>query len=214
MNSNTPALSALGVVALVGLGLATSFPVAAVQADSVSPSSPAAAASTSSLAVAVASTLPRSTANTASAVAGAYLVPLFPSASDTGRQGFVRVVNRSDTAGEVRISAIDDSGNPARGTATLSMGPSETEHFNSEDLEQGNPDKDLSGGTGTGNGDWRLELTSDLDLEVLSFIRTEDGFLTAMHDVVKQEPAGHRVAIFNPGKNASQKSILRLINPG
>ena len=72
----------------------------------------------------------------------------------------------------------------------------------------------LSGGTGTGNGDWRLELTSDLDLEVLSFIRTEDGFLTAMHDVVKQEPAGHRVAIFNPGKNESQKSMLRLINPG
>ena len=205
MNSNTQALSAVPVVALVGLGLALSFPEAPLQADSVAPSS---------LATAAASTPPDPAASAPPALAGAYLVGLFPPASDAVRQGFVRVVNRSDTAGEVRISATDDSGDPAPGTAILSIGPGETAHFNSEDLKQGNPDKDLSGGAGTGNGDWRLELTSDLDLDVLSFIRTEDGFLTAMHDVVEQELAGHRVAIFNPGRNEDQKSLLRLINPG
>ena len=38
-------------------------------------------------------------------------IPFFPSASDAlGRQGFVRVINRSDELGEVTIEAIDDAG--------------------------------------------------------------------------------------------------------
>ena len=51
-------------------------------------------------------------------------------------------------------------------------------HFNSDDLEQGTDDKGLSGGVGAGEGDWRLELTSDLDVEVLSYIRAAGGLLT------------------------------------
>ena len=200
-------------------------------------------------------------------------------------QGFVRVINRSGQDGEVTIAAIDDTGFRAPGIA-LAIGSGETAHFNSEDLEQGNAGKGLSGGTGPPNvGDWRLELTSDLDIEVLAYIRTTDGFLTAMHDVVEQGLTGespqpgstrgnpsykkpqpgstrgnpahkkpqpgstrgnpahkksqpgsargypahkkpqpgsargypaheYRVAIFNPGRNTNQKSLLRLINPG
>ena len=85
--------------------------------------------------------------------------------------------------------------------------------FNSDDLE-GNPKGKLSQGIGSGDGDWRLELSSALDLEVLSYIRTTDGFLTAMHDVVPASETGHQVAIFNPGSNPNQVSRLRLINPG
>ena len=62
-------------------------------------------------------------------------------------------------------------------------------HFNSNDLEQGNVGKGLTGSTGAGEGDWRLELSSDADIEVLSYIRTTDGFLTAMHDVAPVSPA-------------------------
>ena len=69
----------------------------------------------------------------------------------------------------------------------LAIGADETKHFNSDDLEGGNPGKGLAGATGSGEGDWRLALTSGLDIEVLGYIRTEDGFLTAMHDVA---PAG------------------------
>ena len=63
------------------------------------------------------------------------------------------------------------------------LGAGETVHFNSDDLELGNPRKGLTGSTGAGAGAWRLALKSELDLEVLSYIRTEDGFLTAMHDL-------------------------------
>ena len=144
----------------------------------------------------------------------AHAVHLFPSASDTrGRQGFVRVINHSARAGEVSIRAFDDDGVP-HGPLTLAIGADETVHFNSGDLEDGNAAKGLSGGTGPGEGQWRLELSSDLDVEALSCVRTADGFLTAMHDTAPRLERRHRVAMFNPGSNESQVSLLRLVNPG
>ena len=144
---------------------------------------------------------------------GVHRVPLFPPAGDTsGRQGFVRVVNRSDGSGEVRIRAYDET-DRNREPLTLSIGANETVHFNSDDLEEGGR-KGLSAGTGRGAGDWRLELTSDLDIDVLAYIRTQDGFLTSMHDVAPRTGNRHRVAVFNPGSNPNQVSRLRLVNPG
>ena len=131
---------------------------------------------------------------------GSQQVYLFPSASEPLREGFVRVINHSAEAGEVTIDPVDDSGREFD-TITLSIDASETVHFNSGDLETGNEGKGLSGSTGSGQGDWRLAFSSELDIEVLSYIRTEDGFLTAMHDVAPVEGDIHQVAIFNPGSN-------------
>ncbi len=145
---------------------------------------------------------------------GTHVVPLFPSASDPlGRQGFVRVVNRSTEAGAVRIAAYDDSDFDYE-DVTLSIAAGATVHFNSNDLELGNAAKGLSGSTGAGVGDWRLVLSSELDILVLTYIRTTDGFLTSMHDVAPSLEGVHRVAIFNPGSNPNQVSGLRLVNPG
>ena len=137
--------------------------------------------------------------------------PLFPSASDPFRQGFVRVVNRSAEAGEVSVRARDDSGRDYEPVA-LAIGAGQAVHFNSDDLEQGNRAKGLSAGVGAGEGDWRLELRSDLDLEVLAYVRTADGFLTSMHDLAPEAGDARRVAIFNPGGNDRQVSLLRLAN--
>ena len=49
---------------------------------------------------------------------------------------------------------------------------------------------------------------------MLSYIRTGDGFLTSMHDVAPEGAQGHRVVIFNPGRNANQASRLRVVNAG
>ena len=160
------------------------------------------------------STVPDNTGPGEDGVDTAHAVALFPSASDRlGRQGFVRVVNRGDQAGAVQIDAWDDEGTH-RAPVTLAIGVGETKHFNSDDLEGGNAEKGLEGSTDSGEGDWRLELTSPLELQVLAYIRTEDGFLTAMHDVAPSTESGHRVVTFNPGKNADQVSRLRLVNPG
>ena len=109
-------------------------------------------------------------------------VLLFAPSTHPHRQGFVRIINHSAEAGEVRIEAIDDSGHRI-GSVPLSIGRRAVGHFNSDDLETGNPDKGLADGLGpVGDGSLRLELTSSLDIEVLSYMRTRDGFVTSLHD--------------------------------
>lgn len=145
-----------------------------------------------------------------------HFVPLFMSATDPdGRQGFLRIVNHSDRSGTVQIYGIDDAG-VRRGPLELPIDARETVHVNSDDLEDGNDAKGLSGGLDAGEGDWRLLLYGGgLDIEPLAYIRTRtDGFLTSMHDVVGETALRHRVPIFNPGSNDQQRSWLRLVNPG
>ncbi len=57
-----------------------------------------------------------------------------------------------------------------------------------------------------------MELASSQDIDVGGYIRTQDGFLTSMHDVIAIESGGYFVPIFNPGRNRAQVSSLRLIN--
>ena len=154
------------------------------------------------------STLPVNDSN------GRFSVPLFPSAADAeGRQGFVRVINRTAQAGEVRIAAYDET-DWSYETVTLALPANRAVHFNSDDLEMGNAGKGLSGRTGAGQGNWHLELTSELDIEVMGYMRHWDGFLTSMHDLAPKSGDRAVVAFFNPASNTDQTSRLRLINPG
>ena len=144
---------------------------------------------------------------------GVHHVPLFPASSEMAmRQGFVRVINRSDRAGTVRIAAFDEPG-VEYGPLELAIGAGMGTHFNSDDLELGAAHKGLSGSTGPGDGDWRLAMTSDLEIEVLAYVRTEDGFLTAVHDTVADQSGRRPVMTFNPGSNTDQVSVLRVVNP-
>ena len=145
--------------------------------------------------------------------AAEYSLPLVLPAGNEAVMGFVRIVNRSNQSGEVTVRAIDDDGEEAE--LSLSIGANASRHFNSEDLESGNARKGLTGSAHDGKCNWRLELETDLDILPLAFVRTGDGFVTSIHDVVPEiEPGRHDVAIFNPGKNRTQQSRLRLVNPG
>ena len=144
---------------------------------------------------------------------GAHRVAMFPSASDETLQGFARVRNLGDAEARVTIRARDDTDWEYE-PLTLTVAAGRTAPFNSDDLEQGNAGKGLTGGTGAGQGDWRLELSSESDIEVLAYIRTTDGFLTAMHDAAPAEGDAHQVVIFNPGSNDRQRSWLRIVNAG
>ena len=143
-----------------------------------------------------------------------FRVLLFESAANPVRQGFLRVINHSRESGEVRIDAVDDGG-ARRAPIILAIEGGEAVHFNSDDLENGNADKGLSGGVGpSSRGEWRLKLSSDLDIEVLAYARTTDGFVTTMHDSAPVKDGTHRVSFFNPGRNMDQMSLLRLVNTG
>ena len=147
---------------------------------------------------------------------GVWRVPLFPAAAGAGRQGFVRVANLSDQAGEVRVRAADDGGNRV-GPVSLALDALETVHFNSDDWTWGNAEKGFRAGAGApSRGDWRLALASDLNIQVTAFVRHADGFLTSIHDAAPRRSAGSaaRVVFFNPGSNHNQASLLRLVNDG
>ena len=139
---------------------------------------------------------------------GASLVPLLPAASEN-RQGFVRIINETDTEQTVIFRAFDDAA-VERGTVRLSVGANEAMHFNADDLEHGN-DRKLITGIGDGAGGWRLTVTGAV--RVLSYMRTKkDGFLTALHDAVHAGVLDHQVATFNPASNATQRSMVRTLN--
>ena len=142
-----------------------------------------------------------------------HTLPLVTSASNRIQQGFVRIINHSSRAGTVQIHAIDDSGRRF-GPISLDVNAKASVQFSSADLESGNRANGLSRGVGDGEGDWRLKLSTTLDIEPLAYVRTTGGFVTSMHDLVAESGSmRYHVPTFNPGSNRSQVSRLRLINP-
>ena len=142
-------------------------------------------------------------------------VGLFPSASSTELEGVLRIVNRTDQFGSVSIEAIDDTGT-SYGPVALWISALESLVINSSELEEGSTAKGLSVGTGAGSGDWRLRLSTSLDIAVLSYahpLGVQDGLLTAMHDVVPRRAWGHQVTLLDPAQTPGQTGKLRLINP-
>ena len=154
--------------------------------------------------------------STAPRAGAAHSVPLLPAASRferDGVRGIVRVVNRGPSTGEASIVAYDDTGRRF-GPVALTLGARQAVHFDSADLESGNAAKGLATGIGAGTGDWRLELESGLDIEVLAYVRTGDGFLAPLHDTAPGTEAGRAVSTFVPAGGSGPAGRLRLINPG
>ena len=138
-----------------------------------------------------------------------YTLPLVMAASNRVQQSLLRIINHSDRDGTVQIVAFDDSGERF-GPVYLSLNAKEAVHFNATDLEEGNTFENLSGGIGDGEGNWHLKLYTELDIEPLAYIRTADGFVNSMYDVVAEyEPRHYYVPTFNP----SRRSLPRLVNP-
>ena len=135
-------------------------------------------------------------------------------ASNQTQQSFLRVVNTSASTGLVTVSGIDDAGNSApAGDLTFTLGPNEAKNFDSLDYENGNAAKGLTGALGHGAGKWQLSVSSPLDLEVMSLIRTPDGFVTSVTDVVPLSAANvHEIYFANPASNQNQQGFVRVVN--
>ena len=135
-------------------------------------------------------------------------------ASNQTQQSFLRVINQSSVSGLVTLSGIDDGGNPAPGgDLTFTLGPNEAKQINSLDYENGNATLGLTGALGDGVGKWRLLVTSRLDLAVMSLIRTPDGFVTSVTDVVPVSASGvNEIYFANPASNQTQQGFVRIVN--
>ena len=146
----------------------------------------------------------------------ALFVPLFLAASDPhGRQGVLRVVNRSGQQGAVHIAVADDS-TWEYPPLTLAVGAGAVVALTSDDLELGNPAKGLATGTGpAAAGHWRLSLSSEIDIQALAYIRHSDGLLTTMHDTLPVRDGIHRVPTFAVANDRVPDTLLlRLVTLG
>ncbi len=148
------------------------------------------------------------------AVVFGWAVPLFPAAADaSGRSGVVRVLNLSDMDGMVLVEAVDEAGQTF-GPVSLPLAAGAAASFDSADLENGNAAMGLMDGVGPPMaGSWRLHLWSALDIEVLAYVRTEDGFLTPAHGELPRAGDSLSAFLFNPASNRVQRSSLRVFNP-
>ena len=133
-------------------------------------------------------------------------------ASNVNQQTFLRIVNTSDVAGTVSISAVDDAGISST-TITFELAGMASKQLNAQDLELGNAGKGLTGSLGDGVGKWRLNISSVLDLKVMSLIRTPDGFLTNLSGMVAEAGPGVHIIYFgNPASTIEKQTFLRIIN--
>ena len=135
-------------------------------------------------------------------------------ATNQNQQTFLRFVNQSDAWGFVTLSGVDDTGSPAPGTnVTFTLGPRESKQLTSRDFEDGNQGKGLNGALGKGAGKWHLTAVSDVDLEVMSLIRTPDGFLTNLSGTAPTDVEGnHRIYYANPASETEQATVIRIVN--
>ena len=141
-----------------------------------------------------------------------YELPLMLSAGSTAGEGFARVANRSARAGTVRIHAIDEAGTRF-GPVEFALDANAVAVFSSVDLESGMGPAGLSWGVGAGQGDWRLDIESDLDISPQAFARAPDGAVIAMNDVETVTGDGRcYIPYFDTHSDSS--SWLRLINTG
>lgn len=133
--------------------------------------------------------------------------------TETFQSTFLRIVNTSASDNQITLSGIDDNGDIASGgDITLTIPGNATVHLTASDLENGNAGKGLSGSFGDGNGRWRMSVSGTSSLEVMSLIRTSDGFLTNLSRVAPSSGDETRVLMINPGSNVNKASAVRIVN--
>ncbi len=139
-----------------------------------------------------------------------HTVPYVPSASSAPHAGVVRIESRSARSGRVRVVAVDDAGQRLE-AGVLTLGARAAVQFEVAAMESGDASAGLTG-TGPGQGDWRLELSTELDIEARAYARAQ-GFLTALHDAVLLS-GEVELPFFNPASDARRRSVLRVANAG
>ena len=108
-----------------------------------------------------------------------YAVAFFNPGSNVVKRSVLRLVNPSDAGAAVTISAVDDDGVPAPDAdVTLTLTAGETRDLSALALENGGDG--FEGSFGAGEGKWRLTVSTDRVLHVLSLLRGSEGYLASL----------------------------------
>ena len=137
---------------------------------------------------------------------GRHAVPFFNPAGDMG-QSLLRVINVGKADANVSIVGIDDTG-ASGGPVTLVVPVGAATVIDASALE-GGADR-LSGSLGDGTGMWRLELSSDEKIAVVSLLENPTGHLTnvstSAEDLV--------VPLFPSTSHPNRRGRVRIVNRG
>ena len=105
-----------------------------------------------------------------------YRVPFFNPGSNRTQQSRLRLINPGDGAAEVVITGRDDAGESPGSEVRLTLAAGAARSLGADTLEAG--DAGLDGSLGDGAGKWRLTVTADRPLRVMSLLRNPTGSLT------------------------------------
>ena len=96
-------------------------------------------------------------------------VVFFNPASNRGRASGLRLINPGEEAAAVRISGIDSVGEAGEGAVALTLAPGTSRTLSAQALESGEGEG-LVGALGDGKGKWRLRVTADRPIRVMSLL--------------------------------------------
>ena len=121
-----------------------------------------------------------------------HYVAIFNPASNLNQVSRLRIVNPGGEVAAVRIEGFDGDGVSPGTAVELSVPAGESRTLTSEALELGEWDAGVgaSGAFGDGNGKWRLFVTADAPLEVMSLLASPTGHLVNLSTAA---PAGEMV---------------------
>ena len=134
-------------------------------------------------------------------------------ASNKNQQTFVRFVNPSAESVDVELYGIDDSGIASKSPpVSFTLAAGESKQMTAQDLENGNTTKGLASSMCNGAGKWQITARSSKAIQIMGLIRTPDGFLTGLTDVVPVESGSNIVYFANAASNSQQQTFLRVVN--
>ena len=105
-----------------------------------------------------------------------YRVPFFQGQSIDGHRSRLRLINPGDLTATVTIAGLDDYGGLGDSSIRLTIPARAAAMLTTEQLEGG--DRRFSGRLGDGGGRWRLSVTSNARIHVMSLTRSRSGHLT------------------------------------
>ncbi len=116
-----------------------------------------------------------------------HAIPMFNPGSNANQQSRLRIINNSGYDNDFLISGIDDGGKDApNGSVSLRLKAYQAATFSSQDLENGNAVKGLSGSLGKGTGKWRLSVVSTYESTAMSFMELPGGYVSNTSDTATE----------------------------
>ena len=148
-------------------------------------------------------------------------IPYFPRDRLSSQQGFLRVNNLTSREARVIVRASRETSPTFVDACEFRVPAYGANALNSEHLEAGDAGRGCIG-IGRGNGDWTLEIRSDVpNLGVNAYARALDGTgflnsLTGVAEGIESEEGGHfyYLPFINPASNLSSISRVRITNRG